>query len=321
VLAVVIDGGELCWQERPDPAVGDHDVVVAVRAAGVNGADLAQRRGEYPAPPGWPPDIPGLELAGTVAAVGPRVTRFACGDRVMALVGGGGQATLAVVDEAHVLPVPPALPWPQAGGFMEAFATAFDALFLQAGLVLGERVLVTGAAGGVGVAAVQLAAVAGAHVVAAVRDPSLHEAVAALGASEVVEPAGIRDAGPYDVVLELVGAPTLSAALRSLATTGRVVVIGVGAGAEMQIDLRRLMARRARLFASTLRARRHDEKAALIEATRERVLPLLAAGRLRVPVGGTFALQDAAAASEWFAQPGKLGKVVLTNGSTDAAAD
>jgi NADPH2:quinone reductase len=321
VYAVVIDGGELRWQERPEPAGGDHDLVVAVRAAGVNGADLAQRRGEYPAPPGWPADIPGLELAGTVAAAGPRVTRFASGDRVMALVGGGAQAELAVVDEAHALPVPPGLPWPEAGGFVEACATAFDALFLQAGLVLGERVLVTGAAGGVGTAAVQLAAVAGAHVVAAVRDPSLHAAVAAFGAAEVVEPAGIRDAGPYDVVLELVGAPTLSEALLSLATTGRVVVIGVGAGAEMEMDLRRLMARRARLFASTLRARRHDEKAALIEAMRARVLPLLAAGRLRVPVSDTFSLQDAAAAYERFAMPGKRGKIVLMNGSTDAPAD
>ena len=104
--AVVIDDGQLRWQERPDPQVGDHDLLVAVRAAGVNGADLVQRRGLYPAPPGWPPDIPGLEMAGEVVSVGPRVTRFAPGDRVMALVGGGAQATLATVDEAHALAVP-----------------------------------------------------------------------------------------------------------------------------------------------------------------------------------------------------------------------
>ena len=164
--AIVIEDGRLAWRERPDPAPGDHELLVAVRAAGVNGADLAQRRGAYPAPPGWPPDIPGLEMAGEVVAAGARVTRFAPGDRVMALVGGGAQATLATVDEAHALAVPVGVAWPEAGGFMEVYATAFDALFAQAGLALGERILVTGAAGGVGCAGVQLAAIAGAHVVA-----------------------------------------------------------------------------------------------------------------------------------------------------------
>ena len=181
--AVVIDEGRLCWQERPDPQTGDHELLVAVRAAGVNSADLAQRAGRYPAPPGWPPDIPGLEMAGEVVSVGRLVTRFAPGDRVMALVGGGAQATLATVDEAHALPAPDGLSWPEAGGFMEAFATAFDALFGQARLALGERALITGAAGGVGCAGVQLAALAGARVVASVRDRAQHDAVAALGAA------------------------------------------------------------------------------------------------------------------------------------------
>ena len=163
--AVVIDEGQLRWEERPDPESGDHELVVAVRAAGVNGADLSQRAGRYPAPPGWPQDVPGLEMAGEVAAVGACVTGFALGDRVMALVGGGAQAELAVVDETHALGVPAGLSWAEAGGFMEAYATAYDALFGQAGLTLGDRLLVTGAAGGVGSAAVQLAALAGAHVV------------------------------------------------------------------------------------------------------------------------------------------------------------
>ena len=258
--AMVIEEGRLGWQERPDPRVGDHDLLVAVRAAGVNGADLVQRRGLYPAPPGWPPDIPGLEMAGEVVSVGPQVTRFAPGDRVMALVGGGAQATLATVDEAHALAVPPGLPWPEAGGFMEVFATAFDALFGQARLTLGERLLVTGAAGGVGCAAVQLASLAGAHVVAAVRDRAQHEAVAGLGAAEVIAPAEVAARGPYDVVLELVGAAALPASLEGLATTGRVVVIGVGSGARLEIDLLQLMSRRARLFASTLRARSVEAK-------------------------------------------------------------
>ena len=309
--AVVIDGGRLHWQERPDPQVGDHDLLIAVRAAGVNGADLMQRKGLYPAPPGWPRDIPGLEMAGEVVSVGPRVTRFVPGDRVMALVGGGAQATLATVDEAHALAVPASLPWPEAGGFAEVFATAFDALFGQARLTLGERLLVTGAAGGVGCAAVQLAALAGAHVVAAVRDRAQHEAVAGLGAAEVTEPAEVAERGPYDVVLELVGAASLPATLEGLATSGRVVVIGVSSGAKLEVDLLQLMSRRARLFASTLRARSRDEKAALVAALGAHALPLLASGRLRVPVSETFPLREAGTAYERFAGGGKLGKIVL----------
>jgi len=312
VRAVVIDEGQLHWRERPDPEPGDHDLVVAVRGAGVNGADLAQRAGHYPAPPGWPQDVPGLEMAGEVAAVGARVTRFATGDRVMALVGGGAQAELAVVDEAHALGVPAGLSWPEAGGFMEAYATAYDALFGQAGLTLGDRVLVTGAAGGVGSAAVQLAALAGARVVASVRDASQHETVGALGADRVVEPGAVTEHGPYDVVLELVGAASLPSALAALATRARVVVIGVGSGARVEVDLMSLMSRRARIAASTLRARSSGEKAVLIARLGSLVVPALAAGRLCVPVATTYPLSGASGGYERFAAGGKLGKVVLS---------
>ena len=310
--AVVIDEGQLRWEERPDPESGDHELVVAVRAAGVNGADLSQRAGRYPAPPGWPQDVPGLEMAGEVAAVGACVTGFALGDRVMALVGGGAQAELAVVDETHALGVPAGLSWAEAGGFMEAYATAYDALFGQAGLTLGDRLLVTGAAGGVGSAAVQLAALAGAHVVASVRDPDRHEEVAALGAIEVVTPRDVAGHGPYDVVLELVGAASLPSALDALALRGRVVVIGVGSGASVELDLMALMGRRARLSASSLRARPSGEKAVLIATLGSLVVPALAAGRLRVPVAATFVLADVAGAYERFAAGGKLGKIVLS---------
>jgi len=308
---VIGAGGALGVAERPDPVPGDTELLIAVRAAGVNGADLAQRRGEYPPPPGWPVDVPGLELAGEVVGVGGRVTRFVPGDRVMALVGGGAQASRATVDETHALPLPPGLSWPQAGGFPEAFTTAFDALFSQGGLALGERVLVSGAAGGVGTAAVQLAAIAGAHAVATVRDPALRDAVAALGAAEVVAPAEVAAAGPYDVVLELVGADDLAAALPSLAQRGRVLVIGMGVGARLDLDLRLLMSRRAQIRGSTLRARSLAEKAAAIEAMRVFVLPLLADRRLRVPVCATFPLDEVERAYERFAAGGKLGKVVL----------
>ena len=309
--AIVIQDGQLVWQDRPDPDPGDTELLVSVRAAGVNGADLAQRRGVYPAPPGWPADIPGLEMAGEVAAVGGRVTRFSPGDRVMALVGGGAQATLATVDEAHALPVPAALSWPETGGFMEVFATAFDALFAQAGLTMGDRLLVTGAAGGVGAAALQFGALAGAHVVASTRHAVHGVALAELGAAAVIAPGDQAAHGPYDVVLELVGAASLPSALAQLAPLGRAVVIGVGSGADVELDLRLMMDRRGRLSASHVRARSRDEKAALIASLGARTLALLESGRLRVPVSATFSLEDAAAAYELFAAGGKLGKIVL----------
>ncbi len=309
--AVVIDGGELSYVERPDPVPGDTELLVAVEAAGLNAADLLQRRGHYPAPAGSPADIPGLELAGVVAGVGRRVTRFASGDRVMAVVGGGAQATLAVVDETHALAVPDTVGWAEAGGFPEAFSTAHDALFTQCGLALGERVLVTGAAGGVGTAAVQLAAAAGAGVVASVRDPSLRPALATLGAAEVVDPEEAAGAGPYDVVLELVGAASLPGALRALARGGRVAVVGVGSGARIELDLLGLMAARGRIGGSTLRARDRREKADVAAAVAAHALPLLARGTVRVPVCETFPLAEVGRAHDRFAGGSKLGKVVL----------
>ncbi|SRR5579875_421189 len=309
--AVVIEDGSLTWQERPDPEHGDTELLVSVRAAGINGADLLQRRGAYPAPPGVPPDIPGLEIAGEVVAVGRRVTRFAPGDRVMAVVGGGGQATAAVVDEAHALAIPDQLPWDEAGGFPETFSTAYDALFTQAALGIGDRLLVTGAAGGVGTAAVQLGAAAGAYVVASVRTLDHAEALADLGADEVVAHDAVASHGPFDVVLELVGAASLPSVLGALATGARVVVIGVGSGARVELDLRQLMGARARISGSTLRARSHAEKAMVAKALSRHVLPLLGAGVLRVPIAERVPMAAATAGYERFAAGGKLGKIVL----------
>jgi NADPH:quinone reductase len=309
--AVTIVDGALDWRQHPDPVPGPGEVLVAVHAAGLNSADRLQVAGLYPAPPGSPPDVPGLELAGEVAELGPGASRFAAGDRVMAVVGGGGQAELAVVPEAHLLPIPDGIPWDAAGGFPEAFSTAYDALVTQCGLTVGDRVCIHGAAGGVGVAAVQLAATAGATVVATVRAEERRGAVAQLGAHEVVAPDAFVAEGPYDVVLELVGAPNLPDDLRSLATGGRLSVIGVGAGAKAEVNLLELMNRRARLLGSTLRSRSLEEKAAVAQAVEEHVLPLLADGRLRVPVDATFSFADAADAYARFAAGGKLGKVVL----------
>jgi NADPH:quinone reductase len=311
VRAVTIADRRLVVAERPDPEPGRGELLVRVAAAGVNGADLHQLRGRYPAPPGSPPDIPGLELAGEVAAVGEGVQRFAEGDRVMAVVGGGGQAELAVVHERAAIPVPDGLGWAEAGGFPEAATTAHDALFSQCGLGLGDRLLVTGAAGGVGTAAVQLGATAGARVVASVRDPDHHRPVAGLGAAVVADPARAFDHGPFDVVLELVGAPSFPANLEALATGGRLMVIGVGAGATIELDLRQLMARRARLLASNLRSRPLEQKADAARRVEHQVLPLLAGGRFRVPVAATFPLEAAREAYDRFTAGGKLGKLVL----------
>ncbi|HWD55957.1 MAG TPA: zinc-binding dehydrogenase [Acidimicrobiales bacterium] len=309
--ATVIRDNELHWEEHDDPVPGDTELLVSVKAAGINSADLVQRLGFYPAPPGWPPDIPGMEMAGEVVAVGRSVTLFAPGDRVMALVGGGAQAELAFVDEMHALAVPDGLDWPEAGGFMEAFTTAHDALCTQAGLQIGERVLVSGAAGGVGTAGVQLAAAGGAHVTATVRKADHREAVRALGADVVIAPGDEGDHGPYDVVLELVGQASLGGVLPYLAPWSRVVVIGVGSGGRMEIDLMQLMTQRIRIGGTTLRSRTRQEKGGVVASMWAHVLPLLAAGRLRVPVAESFPLERAEAAYERFGAGGKLGKVVL----------
>jgi NADPH2:quinone reductase len=268
--AVTVEpGGVLEIRDHIDPEPGIGEVVVRIRAAGVNNADLGQRAGVYPAPFGSPSDIPGLEFAGEVVATGPLAKRFAIGDRVMAIVGGGAQAELVAVHERQLMFVPEGLDWAQAGGFPEAFITAHDALFTQAALRPGERLLVNGAAGGVGVAAVQMAAAAGAQVIASVRNPDNRDAVQRLGATKAIDPSQAETNGPYDVVLELVGAPNFEANLRSLNSGGRIVIAGAGAGREAKIDLGLLGMKRATVRASTLRSRPLEEKAA---ATLTRIL-------------------------------------------------
>ncbi len=312
--AVIVDDGNLRVEERPDPKPGKGEVIVSVQAAGLNGADMMQRKGRYPAPPGSPADIPGLELAGEVAALGDGVTRFKERDRVMAIVGGGGQAELAVLHERLAMPVPESLDWTAAGGTPEVFTTAHDALFTQAQLRAGERLLVHGAAGGVGTAAVQLGRSAGARVTATVRNEAHREKVAELGA-EVIAPEGFEEHGPFDVILELVGAPNLPGNLQSLATLGRIVIIGIGAGAKTEIHLGALMGTRGSIRGSTLRARPFEEKAAAMRAMERHVLPLFDSGALTVPIAETYPLEDAEKAYERFEQGGKLGKIVLVTSS------
>jgi putative PIG3 family NAD(P)H quinone oxidoreductase len=310
--AVVIKEGGIGIEERPDPEPGAHEVLVRVHAAGVNNADILQREGHYPPPPGVPVDMPGMEFAGEVRANGVGAGRFPIGERVMGLIGGAGQAELVVVHERLLMPVPPKLDWPAAGGLPEVFTTAHDALFTQCQLQPGERLLVHGAAGGVGVAAVQLGRAAGARVVATVRNPKHRDTVAALGAA-VLSPDDFVDEGPFDVILELVGAPNMIDNLRALRTGGRISVIGTGAGATVeQFPIGLLMARRGRVHGSTLRGRSLEEKAVAARAVERSVLPLFALGALRVLLHKTFPLEQAAEAYESFAAGGKCGKIVLT---------
>jgi NADPH:quinone reductase len=311
--AATITNGQITVQEHPDPVPQAGELLVRVRAAGLNGADMLQVRGNYPAPPGAPQDIPGLELAGEVVECGAGVRRFEAGDRVMALVAGGGQAELAVVHERMAMPVPDELDWEAAGGTPEVFTTAHDALFTQAKLSVGERLLVHGAAGGVGTAAVQLGAMAGARVTATVRNEHCREAIAALGVNAIA-PEGFAESGPFDVILELVGAPNWPANLDALAECGRIAVIGVGAGAKVELPLHMLMGKRGRIHGSTLRARALEDKARAARAVERAVLPGFASGDLSVFVAATYPLEDVAAAYDRFRGGRKLGKVVLTMG-------
>jgi putative PIG3 family NAD(P)H quinone oxidoreductase len=291
--------------ERPDPVPLPSEVLVRVTHAGLNPADLIQRAGNYPAPPGSPADIPGLEVAGTVIACGESVTTWRAGDRVFGLVGGGGLSDTVAVHERHVARIPDNLTDREAAAVPEAFITAHDAVFTRAGLAMGETLLVNGASGGVGTAAVQLGAATGARVLANSRSHS--DALVDLGA----EPCPLSEARGVDVVLELVGAANVQASLEALAVRGRIIVVGTGAGADAEISLRALMGRRASLMGTVLRARHMEEKAAAVQVFARSVVPQIASGRVRPVIDRVFPVAEAAAAFDHLAAPGKLGKVLL----------
>jgi NADPH:quinone reductase len=309
--AATVRDGRIVVEEHPDPTPGAGECLIRVMAAGLNGADIVQRAGRYPAPQGSPKLIPGLELAGEVLSRGRGAKRFARGERVMAIVGGGGQAELAVVHERQLMPVPDNLAWPEAGGCPEVFTTAYDALFTQCELTMGERLLVHGGAGGVGTAAIQLGRLGGAQVTATVRNNDLRDEVARFGA-KVISPEEFVDQGPYEVVLELVDARNMKGNIDALATSGRISVIGVGAGAKAQLNMLPLMNKRGRIHGSMLRYRPLEEKSAAARLIERHVLPQLGAGTIQVPVGATYPLENVEEAYEHFVRGGKLGKIVLT---------
>ena len=299
-------------EERPDPVPGSEEVLVAARFAGINTADLAQRAGAYPAPLGAPQDVPGLEVAGTVVAKGAAVRDFAEGDRVFGLVGGGGLADRVLVHERHATRVPERLSDEEAAGVPEAFITSHDAIVTRGALGLGDVLLVNGANGGVGSAGVQIGVVAGARVFASAR--SAHGQLAELGAEAVLPDdavAAVQAAGGADVVLELVGAPNVDRNLDALATKGRIVVVGTGAGTDADLSLRKLMHKRATIHGTVLRARPLEEKAAAVQAFAHEVVPHLASGRMRAIVDRVFPVEEAADAFDHMAGSGKFGKVLL----------
>lgn len=313
----------------PDPAAAAGEVVVRVRAAGVNRADLLQRRGRYPAPPGAPRDIPGLEVAGTVATLGPGAedAGFAVGDRVMAIVGGGGYAERVAVPAAHLLPIPAGLSFVEGAAIPEVFLTAADALFARGGLEAGDRVLVHSAGGGVGTAALQLARSAGASLVIGTASAAKLEAIRERGlpldvgidyreedfAARVLE---ATDGVGVNVILDTVGAPHWEGNLASLAELGRLVVVGVLGGSRVEADLRALMRKRATVVGTVLRSRSVDEKARLTTFFRERF-----AGRFETDppelgpvVDRVFPLEDAAGAHRLLETNRTFGKLILEVG-------
>jgi len=302
--------------ERPDPAPGAGQVTIRVRAAGVNRPDLLQRTGGYPPPPGAS-DVLGLEVAGEIAAVGADVTRWRVGDRVCALLGGGGYAETALVDARHVLPIPDDLDYVQAAALPETVFTVFANVFEAGGLKAGQTLLIHGATSGIGVTAIQMAKAAGARVIATSRGAEKAAAARALGADVSLDAktddlaAEIAKAGGADVVLDMVGRDYAELNLNALKAGGRWVVIASLTGSRAEIDLMRIMLKRLVLTGSTLRSRPADEKARLAAAVEATAWPWVASGAVRPPVQATFPLERAADAHRALETGDHVGKIVL----------
>jgi NADPH:quinone reductase-like Zn-dependent oxidoreductase len=309
--AATIVNGSLVIADRPTPVAGPGDVLVEIASAGINAADLLQLLGFYPAPEGSPADIPGLEVAGHVVAVGAQVDADLLGRRVCAVVGGGAHATHVVVPAEHLIHIPDEVDLITAGGFAEAFSTAADALITQGELASGQHLVVSGAAGGVGTAAVQIAATLGARVTAVTRDDTHHAALQKLGAHTTTSNSPEMSLAPVDVLLELIGAAHLEVAQRFLAPRGRVVIIGVGGGGRAEIDLLAIMQRRIRVTGSTLRARPRDQKAEVATLVNEVVRPWWQSGQVHVPVAQVVDFSQINDAYEHFRVAGKLGKIIV----------
>ncbi len=319
---IEIEGGSgsaeaLRIAERPEPVVGAGQIGIRVRAAGVNRPDLLQRIGGYPPPPGAS-DILGLEVSGEVDAVGDGVTRWTVGDRVCALLGGGGYAERVAVDARHALPIPDGLDFIQAAALPETVFTVFANVFEAGGLKSGETLLIHGATSGIGVTAIQMAKAAGATVIATSRGAAKTCAALGLGADISLDAkaddlaARIKDAGGADVILDMLGADYAELNLNALKPGGRWVVIATLTGALAQIDLLKIMMKQATLTGSTLRRRSNDEKARLAAAIERTVWPWVESGAVRPPVDATFPLAETKLAHLRLEAGEHVGKIVLT---------
>jgi len=313
--------------QTPLPEPGPGEIRVRVAASGVNRADLLQRRGLYPAPAGWPRDVPGLEYAGVVDAVGPRTGLFREGDGVMGIVGGGGYADTVVVPEREAVRIPQGMDPVTAGAVPEVFMTAYDALFAQMKLTAGESVLIHAVGSGVGTAALQLARAAGAWTIGTSRTATKLSQAEQLGLDVGILaeggdwPTSVREATGgrgVDVILDLVGAPYAAGNLAALAEGGRWIVVGVTGGTTAPLDLRALMARRASITGTVLRARPPEEKMALARTFEARVLPLLERGAVRPVVDRIFAPTEVAEAHRLMETNETFGKLLLAwSGASD----
>ena len=321
---VITEPGEpdvLRLSEVEDPVPGPDDVLVEVRAAALNRADLAQRRGRYPAPVGVRQEVPGLEMAGVVAAVGERVTEWRAGDRVFGLLGGGGYAERVVTHARMVMPIPERLSFTEAAAVPETFFTAYDALFNQAHLKMGEVVLIHAVGSGVGTAALQLARCAGATTVGTARTEEKLRKAEQLGLDVGID-CSVEDyldvvrrmtgGRGADVILDVVGAPYWERNLAAMAVLGRLVLVGTMGGAEVNTSLSALMGKRLRVFGTVLRARPIEEKITLTQQFIKHVLPLLASGQVVPVVDKVFPLEQAASAHAYMESNLNFGKIVLS---------
>lgn len=322
MTAIRIEGGKgpasaLVAAPAPRPEPGPGQILIAVRAAGINRPDIAQRNGNYPPPPGAPEGL-GLEVAGEVAALGEGAPRWAVGDRVTALLGGGGYAEYAVVDARHALPVPEGLGFAEAAALPETVFTVFSNVFEIGALKAGETLLVHGATSGIGVTAIQLAKARGATVIATSRTARKRSQAEALGADLSLDVsqgdfvAAVKEAGGADVVLEMVGGDYVAKDLAVLKPFGRLVFIAFLAGAKVTADLMPIQTKQLTVTGSRLRPRSADEKARLAAAVEREVWPLIERGLFRPIVDKTFPLAQAAEAHAYLEAGDHVGKVVLT---------
>jgi putative PIG3 family NAD(P)H quinone oxidoreductase len=323
--AIVVEGERLVWGEAPTPTPGTGEVLIRNHATAINRADLVQRRGGYPAPPGAS-QILGLECAGVVAEVGEGVTRYRVGDRVCALLAGGGYAQYVAVPAGQVLRVPEGLTFEQAASLPEVFATAYLNLFMEASLEVGERVLLHAGASGVGTAGIQLCnAFGNPCFVTAGSDEKIARCVALGAVNGTNRHAGSfrerinewTDGRGVDVILDPVGAGYLADNLRVLATDGRLVIIGLMGGTKAELEIGLMMMKRLRIIGSTLRARSVAAKSRVMDALAQRVWPLIVAGRIQPIIEAVLPIERAEDAHALIASDRTFGKVVMTIGGHD----